>query len=298
MTVWETDTMPSQWRPALNHALEVWLPCEFNTTVFAQALQKPVFKLPHVWMPRGANPSPNDEQLRKWGIQNGEFVFYSIFEWQDRKGPREMIEAYLRAFPSDSGTVLVLKSNPGAAALAASTLADAPRRIPSSARVELRCEGWSETEIAALQSRGDCYLSLHRGEGWNLPMFEAACLGKPVVATGYSGPMEYLDPAAHQLIRHRAAPVQQRYAYYHPSMRWAEPDIAHAAELMRQVAAERDPARSRAADRAERLRHNFSLETVGASARHRLFFSRHGLRERIPGASAAGVRKRPCGIRP
>ncbi|HEX9046316.1 MAG TPA: glycosyltransferase family 9 protein, partial [Verrucomicrobiae bacterium] len=270
MTVWETDTMPSQWRPALSHALDVWLPCEFNASVFAAALQKPVFKLPHPWMPHENGQHSGNDLLRKWGIQLDDFVFYSIFEWQDRKGPREMIEAYLRAFPTDAGTVLVLKSNLGATDIAATTLAEVRRQISSSARVELRCEAWSEAEIAALQARGDCYVSLHRGEGWNLPLFEAACLGKPVVATGYSGPMEYLDAAIHHLVRYQPATVRQRYAYYQPAMHWAEPDIAHATELMRQVLTEREHACSRAATGAERLRQDFSLEVVGRSARQRL----------------------------
>lgn len=270
MTVWETDTMPTQWRPALNHALEVWLPCEFNVAVFAGALQRPVFKLPHTFW-----PDPSAEPLVKepspaCGLREDDFVFYSLFEWQDRKGPREMIEAFLRAFPAEQGVVLVLKANPGAAGAAAATLAEVRRRVPSAARVEVRCEAWSETQVAALHARGDCYVSLHRGEGWNLPLFEAACRGKAIVATGFSGPLEYLDPAAHGLVRHQAAPVRQRYAYYLPQMQWAEPDVGHAAELMQRAVSEREPARQRAAAHAQRLRQEFSPERIGGAARQRL----------------------------
>ncbi|HUC85650.1 MAG TPA: glycosyltransferase, partial [Candidatus Acidoferrales bacterium] len=82
MTVWETDTMPTQWRPALNHALDVWLPCDFNTVAFSRALDRPVFKLPHPVSGRPMTGPPADEPWRGAGIGPGDFVFYSIFEWQ------------------------------------------------------------------------------------------------------------------------------------------------------------------------------------------------------------------------
>jgi ADP-heptose:LPS heptosyltransferase/2-polyprenyl-3-methyl-5-hydroxy-6-metoxy-1,4-benzoquinol methylase len=268
MTVWETDTMPPQWRPVLNHAVEVWLPSEFNTTVFARALERPVFKLPHVWMPSAAALSAAASP--EWGIQQDDFVFYSIFEWQDRKGPREMIEAFLRAFPATRNVVLVLKSNPGAAGAAKTALAEVRQRVNSEARVEICCEGWSDQQIAALQERGNCYVSLHRGEGWNLPLFDAASRGKPVIATGYSGPLEFLDATAQSLVRYQLGPVRQRYAYYVPSMRWAEPELAHASELMQRVWSERDAMTRRAAAHAEKLRSTFSLERVGGAAHQRL----------------------------
>jgi 2-polyprenyl-3-methyl-5-hydroxy-6-metoxy-1,4-benzoquinol methylase len=270
MTVWETDTMPSQWRPALSHALEVWLPCEFNVTAFSRALHNPLFKLPHPLLPRPAATLTAPALLSGLGVNEHDFVFYSVFEWQDRKSPLETIEAFLRAFPSEQGTVLVLKTNPGAAQVGAAALADARKRTASKARVVLCCEGWPEDRITALHSRGDAYVSLHRGEGWNLPLFEAACLGKPIIATGFSGPLEYLDANAHFLVRHRSAQVRQRYAYYHPSMSWAEPEVAHAAELMRRVVTEREAAYARAAARAEVLRHDFSLEAVGSLAHQRM----------------------------
>jgi ADP-heptose:LPS heptosyltransferase/glycosyltransferase involved in cell wall biosynthesis len=267
MTVWETDAMPPQWRPALEHALEVWLPCEFNVSVFERAISKPIFKLPHSWMPNDLKPAT--DTVAACGIRENDFVFYSIFEWQERKGPNETIEAFLRAFPEPGPVVLVLKTNPGAARIAAATLEDLRRRIPSPARVELRAEAWSQEQIAALQKRGDCYVSLHRGEGWNYPLFEAAGRGKAIVATDFSGPTEYLDSAIHHLVRQRAAPVRQRYAFYSTAMHWAEPELDHAIELLRTAFSEREqsPPLSGA---AEKIQRDFSSERIGEAARQRL----------------------------
>jgi ADP-heptose:LPS heptosyltransferase/SAM-dependent methyltransferase len=270
MTVWETDTMPQRWRNPLNHALEVWLPCEFNVRVFGPQLERPVFRLPHPVVGRAADATARARGGEILGLGGEDFVFYAIFEWQDRKGPAQTIEAFLRAFSQDDRTVLALKCNAGAAATAARMLDESRRRTGSAARVILRCESWSDADVDALCARGDCYVSLHRGEGWGYPLFEAAARGTPVIATAYSGPLDYLSPDHHQLVRHGLASVQQKYLYYHPSMRWAEPDVGHAGEHMRWVRDHPDEARARAETAAGRIRDSHSPAAIGASARARL----------------------------
>jgi len=270
MTVWETDTMPTQWRPILTHALDMWLPCEFNASVFSVALGKPVFKLPHPMFSPSANGDATPEAIDEWDIQPGDFVFYAIFEWQDRKSPERTMEAYFKAFPQDEKTVLVLKTNPGAATVVSRTLEEIRGRTGSRARAAVPAEGWSDAQIAALHARGDCYVPPHRGEGWGYPLFEAASRGKPVVATGYSGPLDYLTADAHCLVRHTLTSVRQPYTYYRPSMNWAEPDTEHAIELMRAVRARPDEARARGAAAAKVLAKEFSLEAIGQRAQQRL----------------------------
>jgi ADP-heptose:LPS heptosyltransferase/2-polyprenyl-3-methyl-5-hydroxy-6-metoxy-1,4-benzoquinol methylase len=270
MTVWETDTMPTQWRPVLTHAVDVWLPCEFNTAVFSAALGKPVFKLPHPVFPSVATEGTAFESSIDAEIRPGDYVFYAIFEWQDRKSPEQTMEAYFRTFSQQEETVLVLKTNPGAATVADQALAEIRRRTGSRARAVVRAEAWTEAQIAALHERGDCYVSLHRGEGWGYPLFQAATRGKPVIATSYSGPLEYISADAHSLVRYKLTSVRQPYVYYHPSMKWAEPDIAHAGELMRAVRSRPEEARDKAIVAAKDLNQRFSLEVIGRSARARL----------------------------
>ena len=270
MTVWETDTMPSQWRNVLNHTLEVWLPCEFNVSVFSRALERPVFKLPHPLM--SATDAQPTNRFRLNGANKGDYIFYSILEWQDRKSPEGLIEAFFRAFPKQSDTVLIIKCNPGAADAAQSAVKHLRRSIGSAARVEIRAEAWDEAHIGALHRRGDCYVSLHRGEGWGYPLFEAAGLGKPIIATEYSGPLDYLDAREHHLVRQKSAAVRQPYLYYNAGMRWAEPDLEHAAELMRWVFENREEARNSAAAAATRIQTRYSLQTIGEMAKERLTF--------------------------
>lgn len=267
MTVWETDAMPAEWRDALGRVREVWLPCDYNVSVFCKSLDKAIFKLPHPFPPGKTATGSADEFP---GIGARDFVFYSIFHWQERKSPQGLIESFLRAFPAGADCVLVLKVNAEAAPVAAKELANLRRQTGSSARVQIHSEAWPETRIEALHARGDCYVSLHRGEGWCYPLFEAAGRGTPVIATNYSGPLEYLHGDAHQLVRHNLCPVRQPYVYYHPRMRWAEPDLRHASELMRVVYHEREAARAKAERAALKLREDYSLERVGEMARARI----------------------------
>jgi 2-polyprenyl-3-methyl-5-hydroxy-6-metoxy-1,4-benzoquinol methylase len=282
VTVWETDTMSQHWRGPLTHALDVWLPCHFNVDVFTRGLGRTPFLLPHVLQaPRPAPP------LELEGVGDGDFVVYAIFEWQDRKNPEGMLEAFLHAFPSPNDAVLVLKCGPGARRAAESALAVARQRTGGRGRVVLAAAAWDAGQLAALQGRGDCYLSLHKGEGWGYPLFEAAGRGTPVVATGYSGPLDYLDPTAHWLVRHRVTPVRQPYAYYHPGMRWAEPDLQHAVEGLRWVYLNRTLARERAADAARELRVRYALDKIGAAAKARLLTLRAPRAVPVPAADPA-----------
>ena len=269
MTVWETDTMPPQWRNVLSQVIDVWLPSTFNVDTFRPALSTPVFRLPHPVVPRYVNGDAVDPASLT-GASPSDFVFYSLFEWQDRKGPAELIRAYFRAFPVDNGTLLVLKTNPGAASIGETTVGQLRRETGSTARVSVMAHGWSEAQVDALHVRGDCYVSLHRGEGWGYPLFEAVARGKSVVATGFSGPLDYLSASAARLVQFNLAPVRQRYVYYAPQMQWAEPDVDDAARLMQEVYTERVTEPARTAAGAAVVRETYSLERVGEMAKERL----------------------------
>ena len=266
VTTWETDILPSGWVESLNQTREVWVPCEHNVAIFTRQLAVPVFAWPHPVAHCSSRPV-DSYKLTK--LSEKDFVFYSVFKWQQRKNPEGTIEAFLRAFSSDPNVVLVLKINGGPQA-PENTLGKLREQTGSSARVLILNGLWSEEELEALVQRGDCYVSLHRSEGWGLPLFDAVCSGKPVIATAYSGPMDYLNPDDHCLVRFREEQVRETDPWFRPPMRWAEPSVEHAAELMRQVFANRDNAGRKAKRSAEKLKVRFSQETVGQMARDRL----------------------------
>jgi glycosyltransferase involved in cell wall biosynthesis len=201
------------------------------------------------------------------GVADDDYVFYSIGRWDERKAIFLAVRAYLDAFTADDPVVLVVKTGPriemppgewGAGNPMAWTtawqVAALVRRYRHPARVRVEAEMWTDDRIAGLHARGDCYLSLARGEGWGIGAFDATAYGNPVVATGWGGFLEYLDADTAFLVDHSLAAVEHNaFASYSPDQQWAAPDLDHAVELLREVLADPSRARKRAAPASERV---------------------------------------------
>lgn len=267
VTVWEADPIPEAWHRALSHAVDVWVPCSFNVKSFGASLSRAPFQLPYALPISGTR---NVADLTISGLRSSDFVFYSIFDWQVRKNAQGMMAAFLQAFPNDCDSLLLLKTTPRADDEARHALDQARAITKSNARVVLKCEAWEEAEIEALHERGDCYLSLHRGEGWGYPIFEAAARGKPTIFSAQGGPLDFLDPQRHQLIPCRNVPVEEPYFLFTRQMKWGEPDLAVATKALRWVYENRETARINAEQAARELRATYSLGRVGAVAKARL----------------------------
>lgn len=119
------------------------------------------------------------------------------------------------------------------------------------------------------------YVSLHRAEGFGLTMAEAMALGKPVIATGYSGNLEYMTEENSYLVGWRLVPVGPGAPPYPPDHHWADPDVEEAAHWMRHVYEHPEEARQR----GERARRDI-LERHSPAARV------HFLSERLARAVA------------
>jgi ADP-heptose:LPS heptosyltransferase/glycosyltransferase involved in cell wall biosynthesis len=268
VTVWEADQIPPQWIAPLSRALDIWVPSRFNVELFLKNLGRIPFRLPHALPTRAPELAPVD--TAGLGIAPDDFVFYSIFKWEDRKNPRGLIEAFLRAFTHERDAVLLIKTNSRAAVEARAVVEALRQKISSDGRILLHCTLFDEGRMRALQARGNCYVSLHLGEGWGYPLFEASALGTPIVATGYGGPLDYLDSGRHWLVRSTLAHVQRPHYLYRTSMRWAEPDIAHASEGMRWAYEYRSAVRESAAAASREIQAKYSLEHIGMAAKDRL----------------------------
>ena len=97
-------------------------------------------------------------------------------------------------------------------------------------------------DLLALMNAADAYVSLHRSEGFGLTMAEAMLLGKPTIATAYSGNLDFMTPANSYLVRFDKTTIAEDIPPYPKGCVWAEPSVEHAAELMRRVYDEREEA--------------------------------------------------------
>jgi glycosyltransferase involved in cell wall biosynthesis len=260
---WEVEDFPPSMTEAFAVVDEVWVASDFVLEAIAPVAPKPVRKFP---LPVVVPSVPADVTRSELGLPEGRFIFlfvYDFFSTAERKNPIGLIDAYTRAFGPDDGPVLVLKSING------------EKRIPELERVRLAAAGRPDVIVRdeylssehhnALLGHCDAYVSLHRSEGFGMDMAKAMGLGKPVVATGYSGNLEFMDDANAYLVDYDLVPVGPGCEPYPPDSRWAQPSIDHAAELMRRVVDRPEEARERGRRAEARIGADFSLAPRGGA---------------------------------
>ncbi len=274
-TVWETSALHPIWRGSCARVDEVWVPSTWNRQVFeASGVGTPVEVMPYpITLPDPAAP-PSPLPLP---VPDDTFVFYSVFEWQQRKNPGGLIAAYLSAFSGVDGVALALKTYVGdhetddggireriEAARSRLRLAHYPPVVPVVANL-------SREEMLSLHHRGDCFVLLQRAEGWGLPHLEAAACGNPVITPAFGGQSDFVTAETGYLVDYTLRPVSGMSwsPYYLGTQHWCEPDLAHAARQMRRAFADRAGARARGA-RGRRLAERYNRRRIGRRLVQRL----------------------------
>ena len=244
MAVWETSDVHPLWTKVMNVPWidEVWVPNKYNADVFQKTVIRPIYTVPHV-----VDTAAYDRCKLKLSINSvrpDSFMFYSIFQWTHRKNPDGLLYAYFTEFKPDEKVALVLKTSGTnftkedqskiTASISDTRLSLGKIDTPS---LYLLMESLSDQQIVELHNRGDCYVSPHRGEGWGLPITEAMAACKPVITTGYGGPLEFCNGDNSYLVDHTLSPVHSmRWSpWYLGTQTWAEPSIMSIRKQMRNV---------------------------------------------------------------
>ena len=258
--------MPASWQPALELIDEIWVPSEFVREAIAKETDKPVVCIPHCVAPQ---PDPKLDR-DYFGLPRTSTLFLSMYDTRsvaERKNPKAALTAYLQAFPEGDGAAgLVLKVNNSDA----ESLQALDEFIGGRDDVILLTADHSKREIDSLIAACDCFVSLHRSEGFGLAPAESMALGKAVILSDWSGSQEYTRaehcfPIACELVE-----LERDYGPYKRGQRWADPDIKEAAEAMRQIIAQPKLA-VEIGERARRfIEGNFSPRAIGEKMRARL----------------------------
>jgi len=128
----------------------------------------------------------------------------------------------------------------------------------------------SRREVYELESACDCFVSLHRSEGFGLAPAECMYLGKPVISTDWSATAEFITPATGCPVRATTVTLDRNHGPYAKGQTWAEPDTGHAAEWMNRLVADRALAASLGAAAQAAIERDFSPAAIGARYRRRL----------------------------
>ena len=284
---WEVSTFPAEYLGAFARLDEVWVGSRHVRDAVSEIATVPVLAIPQPVSldaaAEGAAPPP--------GLPDGfrflfAFDYLSVFE---RKNPLATIEAFTRAFPPGSGAALIIKClnadwNPQAHERLLAAVASHPD-------IHLIAERLTRSERDGLMNAADCYVSLHRAEGFGYTMAEAMWLGKPVIGTGYSGNVDYMTSANSYLVDYRLVPIGPGQYPYPANGLWAQPDVDHAAALMREVFEDRDQARRRGSRAAADIRASHRPEVAGRAMADRLqlVIKSRAWRSRRRGGRSSGV---------
>ena len=256
---WEVEAFELPVQAALDLVDEIWVASDFTRDALQAVCDRPVRTVPVPVVARTGEATRTE-----LGVPENAFMFLFTFDYLSvprRKNAVGLIEAYTRAFQPTDGAVLVVKSINGDKRPAAveEVLAAATGR----GDVIVIDAYLSAEHQASLLTQCDACVSLHRSEGYGLSLAEALVLGKPVIATGYSGNLAFMDEQTSYLVDYELRPIGPDADPYPPEGRWAEPDLDHAAALMRAVFDDPDAARARARPAAARLSTTRSPEAVG-----------------------------------
>lgn len=265
---WELAAFRPEWFSAFGPLDEVWTNSEFEVESIAAMSPVPVHK---IRLPIEVSPTPTLLARDAFGIPHDRLVFLTAFDvgsTSERKNPRMVIEAFRQAFAGSDDVFLVIKFH--SSNIDPGVTRDLNRVLRGVDNVLVIADRLPEQQMHLLQSACDCLVSAHRSEGFGLNIAEFMALGKPVIATGYSGNLEFFDEAVGFPIDYRLIEIAQQAGPYFPGYIWADPLEDSLVEQFLAVRDNPDEARARGERAQVRMREEFSITRIGEQMRERL----------------------------
>lgn len=264
---WEVEDFPKWLHGGFNYVDEVWVASDFMRETLRKVSPKPVFKFRLPVRTPQIDPALTRADL---GVPD-KFSFLFSFDFLsvlERKNPLGLIQAFTTAFLNGEGPVLVIKTINGDKRI----LEMEKLRYASRGRSDIiLLDGYlSPVHNSTLTALSDCYVSLHRSEGFGLTIAEAMALGRPAIATNYSGNLEFMTEENSYLCPARRAEVGPEREPYPADTYWSEPDLEAAAKLLRKVYEHQEEAQALARRGAEDIQSLHSPAAAGSIISDRL----------------------------
>lgn len=268
--LWELPRYPAEWAEQLDRFDEIWAPSKFIFEALNTACRKPV-----VHMPMACEVKLSQFLGRRYfHIPETSYVFlffYDLRSYTSRKNPHAVLNAFkatLRARPY-SNAHLVIKIN--GVDMKPDEYAALKQEITAvSSHITLIDQVMTSTEVKNLIRCTDCFVSLHRSEGYGFGIAEAMVLGKPVIATAYSGNMDFMNPKVSFAIDYQLIPVQAGEYPHFENQVWADPDIVQASHYMVNLLDSPEIGYQRGQAAKQHMQSKFSYRKIGLNYSLRL----------------------------
>lgn len=275
---WELPHWPSAFGRAYEFVDEIWAQSRFVEAVYARLGKTKVRHMPMAVV----IPEPRAIDRARFGLPHDQFLFYLMFDgnsWLTRKNPVAGVHAFKQAFGGDrAGVGLVIK--------AMNVREDDPtwRQVcemaAQDARIHIVSERLNRQDTIDFMACCDAYISLHRSEGFGRVIAEAMALGQPVVATNFSGNVDFCDPETAFLVDGELVPLRPGEYLFHEGQYWCDPDVSLAAGQLVRVFGDAALRKRIAAAGRERIERDYSMAAVARAYRQRLAEFDQGAGER------------------
>lgn len=237
---WELSKIPANWIEKLDLFDEIWAPSFFIQKAIESSLAKPIYLMPLPVQIKLASFLGR----RYFNLPESSYLFLFLFDFRSyiaRKNPSAVLDVFEQVYKEnqDTDVRVVIKvhgdtSSPKAD-LDYKDFLNRIRQSPFCERIILINKAYDDNEIKNLIRCCDCFVSLHRSEGFGLGMAEAMYLGKPVIATAYSGNLDFMNNQVACLVDYNLVAVQEGQYPNAIGQVWAEPDVNHAAHFMNKM---------------------------------------------------------------
>ena len=229
---WELARYPKSWAAQLDRFDEIWAPSKFIAESLSEVVRRPVHEMPlasEVMLTSLLN-------RRFFGIPHSAYAFLFFFDfrsYRSRKNPEAVIAAFrrLRDMRPNADVCLVIKVS--GSSHAPEEVENLKRGIAEfRERAVILDRAMSDSQVKNLIRSCDCFVSLHRSEGFGRGLAEAMYLEKPVIATAYSGNMDFMDSSTAMLVDYDLISVAEGDYPHHENQVWAEAKTEQAADHM------------------------------------------------------------------
>ena len=259
---------PKEWEKSFDYIDELWVASDFCLDLFtAISPNKPATKIP---VPISIPIINNVPDRKKYNISEDCFIFLFIFDCDsifERKNPLAIIESLEKAFGKNNKNVKLIIKVSNLHSNHKNQLYSAVRNNESIILIDKVIE---KNELVNLMDICNCYISLHRSEGYGLTLAEAMSLKKPCIATGYSGNLEFMNKENSYLVDYNLVTLDKDFSVYKKGSQWANPNIDTAVSFMRFVYSNRDEAKKMGIKAKKYIEDNFNYDVIGKKIDNRL----------------------------
>ena len=231
---WESEYFPQEYVLNISYFDEIWVPTTYCKEIISKYVDVPV-NIVRYPIEISLNNNRNDEADAFYDKSKFNFLF--MFDYNstfERKNPLNLIKAFAKAFGTENESVM-LTIKTSSSKRYAKEKNDLISAVATFKNVKIVEKIFEKETLHHIIKNCDSYISLHRSEGFGLTMAEAMYFAKPVIATNYSGNLEFMNQLNSFLVQFTMIKVDNEIINYDKNTIWSNPDINHAAQLLKRV---------------------------------------------------------------